>query len=435
MKPQLKLELSLTMLMALLSACNPKAAYAEVPPPTPAPTFAADAADQKVEAVSNEEAQAQDVETVKITDELFVTLEGGLQAAGIATDETTKDKYELVAGGDSGKLWYASIKNRDTGAIVAVVDGSRQWTTDLTQAVQVETVNVIDQLVEAYLNGEIDNVGDLSSAELAEFSKKVTEKKNADRGINPIIYDDDTGNPAYINPDNYMLMNYDGHPDMNETIQMFVPIAGKDEQGNLQFEVDGQIVTIPGSADEDWNMVISDVNDTRIEWPKTKKLSSGMTDVEQKVALFDVVLTPMILLDKNLGQLYLGGTKPLMQSTLRFFQIETDQAGHPLFARKIITHGADYYLSKEGTSLDVQSGLGTIPTYGDFYKTLEINTIYYLGLYQKTEEVYTTREDTIDGYTGVITDNSTNQIILHEKQNDKDMVVTPVLTLMMKNTD
>ena len=118
-------------------------------------------------------------------------------------------------------------------------------------------------------------------------------------------------------------MNYDGHPDMDETIQMFVPIAGKDEQGNLQFEVDGQIVTIPGSADEDWNMVISDPDDTKIDWPQTKiSESTGTTTSKRQVGHFGVVLTPMVLLDKNFGQFYLAGQQSLMQSTLRFLQLK-----------------------------------------------------------------------------------------------------------------
>ena len=303
-------------------------------------------------------------------------------------------------------------------------------------AVATETaqpMDLVEDLLSRYFAGEDIDVSTLTQEEFVEFSAKLAEKKNEARGINPIIYDDGSGNPAYINPDNYMLMNYDGHPDMDETIQMFVPIAGKDEQGNLQFEVDGQIVTIPGSADEDWNMVISDVNDTRIDWPKTKILSSGMTDAEQKVTLFDVVLSPMILLDKNLGQFYLAGQVPLMQSTLRFLQIETDQAGHPLFARKIITHGTFYYLSKEGSDLDIRSPLGPIPTDSKFYKALVTNSIYYIGLSPSVEKSYATMENSVDGYSGAVVDDTAFKIIFDQVENDKDMVIIPATTLMMRN--
>lgn len=299
-----------------------------------------------------------------------------------------------------------------------------------------QSIDPVEDLLNRYLAGEDIDVSLLTQEEFIEFSARLAEKKNEARGINPIIYDDGTGNPAYINPDNYMLMNYDGHPDMDETIQMFVPIAGKDEQGNLQFEVDGQIITIPGSADEDWNMVISDANDTRIDWPKTKIIKeSGMPDAQTKVAMLDIILTPMILLDKNLGQLYLGGTKPLMQSTLRFLQVETDQAGHPLFARKIITHGTFYYLNKEGSDLDIRSPLGPIPTDSNFYKNLAENAIYYLGFIPYVEKNYTTMEDSIDGYSGAVVDDTAFEIVVHQAENDKDMVIIPAFTLMVKNTD
>lgn len=296
-----------------------------------------------------------------------------------------------------------------------------------------QPMDPVEDLLSRYLAGEDIDVSTLTQEEFIEFSAKLAEEKNEARGINPIIYDDGTGNPAYINPDNYMLMNYDGHPDMNETIQMFVPIAGKDDQGNLQFEVDGQIVTIPGSADEDWNMVISDANDTRIDWPETKILSSGMTDAEQKVTLFDVVLSPMILLDKKLGQFYLAGQVPLMQSTLRFLKIETDQTGHPLFARKIITHGTFYYLSTEGSDLDIRSPLGPIPTDSKFYKALVTNSIYYIGLSPSVEKSYATMENSVDGYSGAVVDDTAFKIIFDQAENDKDMVIIPATTLMMKN--
>ena len=96
----------------------------------------------------------------------------------------------------------------------------------------------------------------------------------------------------YIDPSDYKLKDYDDHPDMNETIQMYVPIAGKDEQGNLQFESNGELVTIPGSANVDWNMQISDPYDTRIDWPKTKpKENSGLPEAQNNVSEFGIVIT------------------------------------------------------------------------------------------------------------------------------------------------
>ena len=126
------------------------------------------------------------------------------------------------------------------------------------------------------------------------------KRKNEARGINPIIYN----NEKYIDPSDHKLKEYDGHPDLNETIQMYVPIAGKDGQGNLQFIVNGQLVTIPHSANVDWNMRITDPYDTRIDWPKTKPMKeTGVPEAQSKVDLFGMVLNPMVFLDRKVGEI------------------------------------------------------------------------------------------------------------------------------------
>lgn len=290
----------------------------------------------------------------------------------------------------------------------------------------------VEALLAQYEAGESLDVSSLTQEEFVEFSARLAKKKNEARGINPIIYN----NEAYISPDNYMMMNYDGHPDMNETIQMFVPIAGKDENGNLQFENKGEIVTIPGSAEMDWNMVVSSTQDTRIDWPQTTRLKSGLTDAEQKIDMFDVVLTPMIMLDKDLGQFYLSGKNALMQSTLNFFQIETDEAGNPILARKIITHGVTYNLYEEGSGLEEYSNFGVLGSIQErspsFYKALSENSVYYVGGTPQPAEAYEKMEMSTQNYSGIVADNDIPAVILGEKKNNRDMLVAPILLLIKK---
>jgi hypothetical protein len=306
--------------------------------------------------------------------------------------------------------------------------------TETTAPTPTQELSAVEQLLTAYFSVQSIDVSQLSPAEFTEFSAKLAEKKNAERGINPIIHN----NEKYIDPQDLKLKDYDGHPDMNETIEMFVPIAGKDEQGNLQFETNGEIITIPGSTNVDWNMVISDISDTRIEWPKTRLLSSGLTSAESKTAKHGVVLTPMIFLNKDLGEFYLPGTSgnaSLTQSTLIFLHIETDRVGHPILARKIITMGLNYYLFKEGSTLDTQSRLGLIPTNGDFYKALTTNAVYYVGIDQEVDETYKIMGKTLENYRGAVTDDSAFTVTLGKEKNDKDMVVIPVFTLIIKKTN
>ena len=103
-----------------------------------------------------------------------------------------------------------------------------------------------------YFAGESIDVSNLDADEFTEFSALLAEKKNAERGINPIIFN----NEAYISPETYRMTPYDGHPDQNETIEMYLPIADNDSEGNLQIvNHDGAIVTIDNSADVDWSMM------------------------------------------------------------------------------------------------------------------------------------------------------------------------------------
>jgi hypothetical protein len=293
----------------------------------------------------------------------------------------------------------------------------------------------VDQKVEAYLNGEIDDVGDLSSQELAEFSSRLAEKKNESRGINPIIYN----NEKYIDPSNYKLKDYDGHPDMDETIQMYVPIAGKDEQGNLQFEVNSQIVTISGSANVDWNMVISDPNDTRIDWPNTAPMkASGIPEAQDTIDYFGITLHPMIFLGKQVGELKLGGDigqnlAPL--STLPFYDIETDAVGNPVLARMILTIGFDYNLFEEGGTLDTQSFMGQLPENSYVYQGLQENAVYYLGISPEQTEDYETMKLSLDGYLGIIAGDKSLKVIAGQEINDKDMVLANVNLLIRKTTN
>jgi len=295
-------------------------------------------------------------------------------------------------------------------------------------------VLTLDQKVDAYLKGEIDDVGDLSSQELAEFSSKLSEKKNAKRGINPIIYN----NEKYIDPEDLKVKDYDGHPDMNETIQMFVPIAGKDEQGNLQFESNGELVTIPCSANVDWNMQITDPYDTRINWPKTKpREDSGLPEAQDTVDYFGIVLNPMIFLDKQVGELKLNnpwGPNDTL-STLAFYDIVTDTVGNPVLAKMILTIGTNYSLFEEGGTLDTQSFMGQIPENSYVYQGLQANAVYYVGISPKQTESYEKKNISFDVYQGIIAGDKSFEMIMEQEKNNEDIVLVRVSLLIRKTTN
>jgi hypothetical protein len=289
-------------------------------------------------------------------------------------------------------------------------------------------VLTVDQKVDAYLNGTIDDIGDLSSQELAEFSNKVTERKNADRGVNVLIYDNGSGNPVFIDPhQNNMMVEYDGVANLDKTIEMFLPIAGKDEQGNLQFEVDGQLVTIGASAGVDWDMRVTEYGDPRIEWPIEEINSLGITNLEMSIQIKENNRNyiPAILLKKNLGQIQITGV-PTRRSTLSFLVPETDANGKPLYARKIIVVGGPTIkLYEEGSDLYSKSpSIEMKPgkEWEGLLSNLNENWVYYLGLINQDHVYGDLNPEYLINYQGLVSSSDSVAVCLGEKHNDKDML-------------
>ncbi len=286
----------------------------------------------------------------------------------------------------------------------------------------------VENLYNRYFAGEEIDVSQLSEEEWVELSIKLTEKKNADRGVNVLIYDFGNGKPTFIDPNkDNMMVEYDGNANLDKTIEMFVPIAGYDEQGNLQFEVDGELITIGASAGVDWNMQITEYKDPRIDWPIEEIKSHGMTNLEKSMQLevYNEIIIPAILLNKNLGQLQITGV-PMRQSTLSFLIPETDVGNHPLYARKIITVSEpSFRLYEEGSDLDVQTGGVEIKPGDGFSKVLEAlneNWTYYLGLIDQDYIYGVLNQHYLINYQGLIPSSDSAAVCLGEKHNDKDML-------------
>ena len=110
------------------------------------------------------------------------------------------------------------------------------------------TLSPVEPLLEEYFTGQSIDVSLLNPADYKEFSVKLTEKMNEKRGINPVLYKDE----AYINPTNYMMMNYDRHPDIVETITMYLAIAGRDGDGNLARDPRFMNIGNPIGSDNQW---------------------------------------------------------------------------------------------------------------------------------------------------------------------------------------
>ena len=305
--------------------------------------------------------------------------------------------------------------------------------TATTAPTPTQEVDAVEQLLTAHLAGESIDVSSLSAVEFREFSTQLAEQRNSERGVNPIIYN----NEAYLSPDSYRLMDYDGHPDMNETIQMYLPVVGKDSAGNLQIRTqDGQTVTIANSADVDWNMVVTDPHDPRINWPTTKVLDSGFVEAQYRVYSLNnpTDLIPAILLDNSFGNIFLEGEKQGLEVNYRFVIIETDAKNHPILAREILVIGnPTFNLYAEGTPLKEIGSPWNEKEYSSFYQNLEINQVYYIGGPTDQDKAYQEmKKCSPQNYSGIVVGNDVYAIFRNKLKNDNDMIVLAASVFLKK---
>ena len=298
-------------------------------------------------------------------------------------------------------------------------------------ATATEAISPADQLLEGYLAGDAMDTTALSPTEFKEFSKKLAEKLNAERGINPVVYN----NEAYISPDNFMMMNYDGHSDQNETITMFHPIEGFDADGNLQVNMNGIVTTIENSADIDWNQRVTDPKDPNFNWPKTdtyEKDGDFYTEAQYRV-YEGFELFPAILLSKDSGVVYLEGFGE--KSLYPFLTIISDSTGKPILAREIFAFGGPhFYLQEESSSFATVSSISIDETYLDFYKNLSENTVYYIGGLVDQEYFYNALQLHLNGYSGIVEVGDVYPVLDQKKTNNKDMLLL-MNTLLIKRTE
>lgn len=364
-----------------------------------------------------------------ITTILALVLSACASVAVVPQPEIT-NQNDPVPGETTG------LPDSATGEAPIITNTIEPTSTIAPAPTETQVVNQVDQLLTAYLAGESIDVSVLSPTEFREFSTQLVEQRNEERGINPIIYN----NEAYIGPDNYMMMDYDGHPDQNETIQMYLPVVGKDSSGNLQIlNQDGQTITIANSADVDWSMVVTDPHDSRIDWPNLPVNSnSGLTLTEY--VLSDNILggnksfiVPTILLDKTMGQIFMEGRGKGMIPTFRFLTVaDMDENGIPISFRLSLVILNSTNLTMEDSDFSARAGI-TVFENESFFVNLQANSVYYMGIHQNQDAVWDKNYNTtMDAYQGLITDNRIISILTHQTENTQDIMLLPPSLLIQK---
>ena len=289
-------------------------------------------------------------------------------------------------------------------------------------------VLTVDQKVEAYHNGEIDDVGELSIEDLTQFSVNVTEKLSLQRGTNPNIYN----NEAYLSPDTLKMMKVEDSTTAEQrTIEMFVPIS-KDTEGNLMVKgPDGAWVTVKNSAGFDWNMVISSSDDPRIELPTYT--DNGVNVVARRLDAISpdtgenyIDAIPMIVWNKTLGQIHLEGASGHGAQTgniLTFLKIETDQAGHPIYGKLVLGINIDSRIYTEGSDTFIGSA-GMIKEGYPFLDALKNDQIYYVEVDVDQQNTFDNGLfASLDNWTGFVPPSMSFHVLTGESSNNKDILL------------
>ena len=211
------------------------------------------------------------------------------KAGEVAIIDTVADKVMFVTLPGSGvegnlsldeKGYYAVVKD-ESGTIIAAIDPSRQWTTNLAEASKLPEVDVSKQIAMNYVDGkhEID-FNNLSREEYEKLSVAITEELNNRIEAPPhflengqVTYlDKKTGEQLTISSTEFNQKKAELAPNS------FIP-AKQDEDGTWMYldEESKQYVRIEGSAGFDFSSVVDENNMDAgiIKWPTTEKLSDN----------------------------------------------------------------------------------------------------------------------------------------------------------------
>jgi hypothetical protein len=298
-------------------------------------------------------------------------------------------------------------------------------------------VLTVDQKVDAYMKGEIDDIGDLSTEKLQQFSESLVEKLSALRGASPNIYN----NEAYLAPDTLTMRQVeDGTNAEQKTIEMFVPIS-KDAEGNLMVKgPDGEWVTVTNSANFDWNMVITDSTDPRIELPTHEDRGMNVTarnldHVNPNTGGDDYALVPMLVYDKNLGEIFFEGANgrgSQQFNVLTLVKIETDQVSHPVYAKIVLGIQGTSRIYTEGSANFVGSA-GEIREGFSFWNALQTDQIYYFMAHVDQQDMADHKFFiSLDNWTGFVPMPTAFDVLAGTNSNNKDLLLISFFDMIAK---
>lgn len=294
-----------------------------------------------------------------------------------------------------------------------------------------EALSAEDQ-VQQYLAGEIKDINTLNNEQQVRFSEVYAALLNQQRGINPAVYN----NEAYIDPTTGRLMNYDGHPDKPESIEMYWSYAGRDEYGNVKMRKDNMTITIQNSFGiENWEEIYTDPNDPRIEWPTNIPAGKNISPAQ---ILMDserpnpVVLRMAVPIGETIGEVYVEGYGKA--SGLRVMILEDDGAGNIILGREMVVVGSPVVLLFEsGKNTENVTAGAVIADYSDFWKNLEQYVAHYMAIPTNQTSVFDRGYKGFpDNYTGLIHGQEAFDVVSGKSENNEDLLLVAIAYLMKR---
>jgi hypothetical protein len=280
----------------------------------------------------------------------------------------------------------------------------------------------VDELVQKFIAGDVDDISSLSMEQQMRFSQVYAEALNQKRGDNPVIYK----NQSYIDPITGKFSDINnGTSKQEQTIQMYLP-AYENAEGYLMVQTqDGQWVQIEGSRNARYE-VTNDPFDPNIKWPDAEIVDPQWVPEANKDLIgltipqyilgrnnYPTSMIPIVILGKELGELRIGGFG--LTGSLKGLIIEKDAQGNPIAARVILLTGN---MGLYETGLTARSSGGLDKT-SAFWENLKANQLYYLMYQTDQKKCFDVTYPQLDGestvdYTGLVSSNESHQVITNQ---------------------
>jgi hypothetical protein len=296
--------------------------------------------------------------------------------------------------------------------------------------VPLETLPV-EELVQKYLAGEINDVSGLSFEQQKDFSIALNEHRKEQRGANPIIYTDRNGDKFYVDP---VTLDFaplgDGATAEQQTIDNRKPKV-TDSEGFAHVYDNGEWVKIAGSDKIQFN------NFDNFPWPAGEVVDPKWVSEEHKHLLNltvpehiykiygeEVNMVPFFFLGKEHGKTSIPNSS--LRGTLLGYVITEN---NPFSVTSAMITGLPVLYADDLRA----DNPGNIVEHGNFYKEIVKGNLYYLMYKVDQTKAFASTYPSSNGqeatvnYNGLAPSGQTHGIVTGEISSDDLPLINTLL--------